>query len=130
MERDGEVGKDRRVRRLTARKIDGSRRVDRDDRNAARPGLVDQLDRGSDRLAKGSADARAKKGVNEDGGLLDPLAEHRHIPCDRKVDLRYPLVLGDAVPVTDGRRAFRPGVRGDDCDDDIRTVQREPPGTT
>src|SRR6478672_11983331 len=65
VERDGQIGKDGRVRRLTARKIDGGRRVDRDDGDAGRPGLVDELDRRSDRVAKRAADTCAKKRVDE-----------------------------------------------------------------
>ena len=45
-----------------------------------------------------------------------------------EVDLRDPVVPGDAVPVAGGRRARRPAVRGDDRDDDLRTGEREPSG--
>ena len=38
VEGDGQVGQDGRVRRLAAREVDGGRRVDRDDRDAAPPG--------------------------------------------------------------------------------------------
>ena len=47
VERDGEVGPDRRVGRLAAREVDGSRRVDGDDRDAAARARSIELDRGS-----------------------------------------------------------------------------------
>ena len=77
-------------------------RVDGDDRDAARPGLDDELDRRADRVAQRPADPGAEQRVDEDRRLVDPLPEHRDVAGDRQVDLADPVVARDAVPVPGG----------------------------
>ena len=89
--------------------VDRGRGVDRDDRDAGRAGPPDDLDRRADRLAQGAADARAQQRVDDDRGLVDAQAEHRHVPGDRSVDLDDPGVARDPVPVPGRRRAGRVG---------------------
>ena len=74
-------------------------------------GPVDQLDGRSDRLAKRAAHAGPEQRVDDDGRLLDPVAEQRDVAGDRGVDDRDPLVADDAVPVAGRIRRRRPGAR-------------------
>ena len=48
-----------------------------------------------------------------------PLAEHRHVPGDRQMDLGDAGIAGDPLPVAGRRGAARAGLRGDDRDDDL-----------
>jgi hypothetical protein len=42
--------------------------------------------------------------IDDDRRLLDAMAEHRHVPRDRQLDLDDPGVARDPVPVARGRR--------------------------
>ena len=99
-------------------------RVDREDRDDRRAGPIDELDRRADRLAERSPDAGPEQRVDDDGRLLDPVAEQRDVARDRRVDDRDPFVARRSDPSSCrvGRR--RPGVGRDERDDDRRARAR------
>ena len=122
MEGDRQVGQDGRVGRFAARQVDRRRRVDGDDRDAGAVGAIDELDGGPDRFAKRSADAGPEQRIDDDRRLFDPLAEHRDVAGDRRVDLGDARVPRDAIPVPGRRGAGRSSLGGDDGDHDPAAV--------
>src|SRR6478736_6846716 len=115
MEGDREVGADGGLGRLAAREVDRRRGVDGHHRDAAGPGLDDELDRRADRISQRPAHPGAEQRVDDDRGLVDPRPEDRDVPRD-------------AVPVPGAHRARRAGFRRDQPDDDRRAGERKPAG--
>src|SRR6478736_3306008 len=129
MEGDREVGADGGLGRLAAREVDRRRGVDGHHRDAAGPGLDDELDRRADRISQRPAHPGAEQRVDDDRRLVDPGPEDRDVTGVRQVDLADPLVAGDAVPVPGADRTRRAGLRRHETDDDRGARERESAGS-
>src|SRR4029079_17257355 len=99
VERDREVGPDRRIGRLAAREVHGRRRVDGEDRDHRGAGPVDDLDGAPDRLAERAPDAGPEQRVDDDRRLVDALAEDRDVAGHRGVDQLDAWLALDTLPV-------------------------------
>ena len=111
VERDGEVGLDDGVGRITRRHVHGRRDIHRDDGDPGQPRPADQFDRAADRLAQGALDATPEERVHDDRGVIHVVAEDRELARHGRVDTRHARLLGEAVPVPGRVRRAGAGLR-------------------